>query len=127
MGNDIVSTPRERLGKFIIRELHRKEITSTSYVKIIEQGKTVSAAARYLYVFNFGTTNSKIGFFHKNMEGAKDNLQRRLRDEIPCCFGGTDRKKPHGSYFPWGLQLCLVLHFLLGLIPLNEPMKEETT
>ena len=50
-----------------------------------QQGKTVSAAARYLYVYNFGTTNSKIGFFHKNMEGSKDNLQtlKDIRDLLP--------------------------------------------
>jgi hypothetical protein len=50
-----------------------------------QQFKTVSAAARYLYVFNFGTTNSKIAFLHKNMEGSKDNLQtlKDLRDNLP--------------------------------------------
>ena len=34
LDNDIVSTPREILGKFI-RELRRREITSTTYVKIM--------------------------------------------------------------------------------------------
>lgn len=50
-----------------------------------QQGKTVSAAARYLYVYNFGTTNSKMGFFHKNMEGSKSNLQtlKDIRDLLP--------------------------------------------
>ena len=50
-----------------------------------QNGKTVSACARYLYVYNFGTTNSKIAFVHKNMEGSKDNLQtlKDLRDLLP--------------------------------------------
>ena len=50
-----------------------------------QQGKTVSSAIRYLYVYNFGTTNSKMAFLHKNMDGAKDNLQtvKDIRDLLP--------------------------------------------
>lgn len=50
-----------------------------------QQGKTVSAAVRYLYVYNFGTTNSKIAFLHKNMEGSKSNIQtlKDIRDLLP--------------------------------------------
>ena len=40
-----------------------------------QQGKTVSAAIRYLYIYLFGTTNAKMAFLHKNAEGSKDNLQ----------------------------------------------------
>ena len=40
---------------------------------------------------------------------AKENLQRRLRGEIPRRMGGTGRKNPHGSYFPWGLRFYSVL------------------
>lgn len=50
-----------------------------------QQGKTVSVAVRLLYVYNFGTTNSKMAFLHKNMDGAKDNLQtlKDIRDNLP--------------------------------------------
>lgn len=50
-----------------------------------QQGKSVSAAIRYLYIFNFGSTNAKAAFLHKNMDGAKDNLQtlKDIRDLLP--------------------------------------------
>ena len=50
-----------------------------------QTGKTVSAAIRYLYVYNFGTTNCKMAFLHKSMEGSKDNLQtlKDIRDLLP--------------------------------------------
>ena len=50
-----------------------------------QQGKTVSAAIRYLYLYNFGTTNAKFAFLHKNMQGSKDNLQtlKDIRDLLP--------------------------------------------
>lgn len=41
-----------------------------------QQGKTMSAALWYLYVYNFGSSGSEITFMHKDMTGAKDNLQR---------------------------------------------------
>ena len=47
--------------------------------------KTVSALCRYLWVFNFGSTNSEIMFIHKNHGGSKENLDRvkRLREALP--------------------------------------------
>ena len=50
-----------------------------------QQGKTGSVAIRLLYIYNFGTTNSKMAFLHKNMDGAKDNLQtlKDIRDMLP--------------------------------------------
>lgn len=50
-----------------------------------QHGKTVSSAVRYLYLFNFGTTNAVIAFMHKNHEGSKDNLQtlKNIRDCLP--------------------------------------------
>ena len=55
------------------------------YMKLAEQGKTVSAAIRYLYIYLFGTTNAKMAFLHKNAEGSKDNLQtlKDIRDCLP--------------------------------------------
>jgi hypothetical protein len=41
-----------------------------------QHGKTTAAVFRYLWIFNFGTTNSQIMFIHKNHDGSKENLAR---------------------------------------------------
>lgn len=48
-------------------------------------GKTIGALCRYLWVYNFGTTNSEIMFIHKAHSGSKANLQtlKNLRDALP--------------------------------------------
>lgn len=50
-----------------------------------QQGKTMSALCRYLYLFNFGTTNSEIAFLNKRLEDSKLNLARlkELRAALP--------------------------------------------
>lgn len=50
-----------------------------------QHGKTVAACSRYLWVYNFGTTNSEIMFIHKAHSGSKDNLKKvkDLRDALP--------------------------------------------
>lgn len=50
-----------------------------------QHGKTVAALCRYLWVFNFGATNSTIMFLHKNHDGSKSNLTalKRLRESLP--------------------------------------------
>lgn len=50
-----------------------------------QQGKTVSALIRYLYLFNFGTTNSEIAFLNKKLDDSKLNLARmkELREALP--------------------------------------------
>ena len=47
--------------------------------------KTMSALCRYIWTFNFATTNSEIMFIHKNHDGSKENLGRvkRLREALP--------------------------------------------
>jgi hypothetical protein len=64
-----------------------------------QQGKTVSSAIRYLYIYNFGTTNSKMAFLHKNMDGAKDNLQtlKDIRDLLPSYLIMKERILPDGK------------------------------
>ena len=44
-----------------------------------QHGKTISAICWYLWVFNFGTTNSEIMFMNKKHDDSKMNLQR-LKD-----------------------------------------------
>lgn len=50
-----------------------------------QQGKTISALCRYLYLFNFGTTNSEMAFLNKKLEDSKLNLQRlkEMRSALP--------------------------------------------
>ena len=44
-------------------------------------GKTTGAVVHYSWVFNFGSTNTKMMFMHKRHDGSKENLQR-LKDII---------------------------------------------
>lgn len=48
-------------------------------------GKTTGAVVHYSWVFNFGTTNSKMMFIHKKHDGSKENLDRlkQIRDTLP--------------------------------------------
>lgn len=50
-----------------------------------QHGKTTAALVRYLWVFNFGTSNSEIMFIHKDHNGSKKNLKdlKALRDALP--------------------------------------------
>ncbi len=50
-----------------------------------QNGKTVSALIRYLWVFNFGTSNSEFMFINKKHEDSKMNLARfkELRGSLP--------------------------------------------
>ena len=50
-----------------------------------QHGKTICAVCRYLWVYNFGTTNSEIMFLHKDHPGSKGNLKKlkEIRDALP--------------------------------------------
>ena len=50
-----------------------------------QQGKTMSAAVRYLYLFNFGTSQSSMYFLNQNHEKSKENLQtlKNIRAMLP--------------------------------------------
>ena len=50
-----------------------------------QNGKTVAAVCRYLWVYNFGTSNSSILFMHKDHSGSKGNLKklRDIRSSLP--------------------------------------------
>lgn len=50
-----------------------------------QQFKTVSSLVRYLYLFNFGTTNSSIYFLHQRFDQSKENLQtlKNIRALLP--------------------------------------------
>ena len=72
---------------------------NTFYEISRQQGKTVSVAIRLLYIYNFGTTNSKMAFLHKGMDGAKDNLQtlKDIRDMLPPYLVMKERVMPDGK------------------------------
>ena len=48
-------------------------------------GKTTAALVRFLWIYNFGTTNSEIMFIHKDHTGSKSNLSnlKAIRDILP--------------------------------------------
>lgn len=50
-----------------------------------QKGKTVAAVCRYLWVYNFGTSNSELVFMHKDHSGSKGNLKKlkEIRDALP--------------------------------------------
>ena len=63
-------------------------------------GKTTAALCRYLWCYNFGTSNSEIAFFHKDHNGSKSNLKdlKEIRDMLPSYLQmsastGIDGKK----------------------------------
>ena len=64
-----------------------------------QTGKTTGALFRYLWVFNFGTTNSELMFIHKNHEGSKDNLAalKRYRSAQPSYLQMDSPVGPDGK------------------------------
>lgn len=64
-----------------------------------QQGKTISALCRYLYLFNFGTTHSNIAFLNKRLEESKENLQRMkdMREALPSYLRMDNILTPDGK------------------------------
>ena len=58
---------------------------NTSVILPRQTGKTQSALAWYMYLFNFGTNNAEISFLNKKFEDSKLNLNRikMIRDLLP--------------------------------------------
>ena len=58
---------------------------NTSVILPRQTGKTQSALAWYMYLFNFGTTNAEMSFLNKKFEDSKLNLNRMkaIRDLLP--------------------------------------------
>ena len=76
-------------------------INASFYCELPRQSfKSVSTLCRYLWVYNFATSNSEIMFMHKDHSGSKDNLKtlKSLRDALPSYLRfdsavGADGKK----------------------------------
>lgn len=64
-----------------------------------QHGKTVGALIRYLWVYNFGTTNSEIMFMHKDHAGSKKNLSdlKTYRDALPSYLQMTTQTGVSGK------------------------------
>ena len=62
-------------------------------------GKTISSLCRYLWVFNFGTTNSEMVFLNKKMDDSKLNLARmkEIRDALPSYLQMKEMILPDGK------------------------------
>lgn len=56
--------------------------------------KTVSVVCRYLYLYNFGTSNSEMTLLHKKLDESKLNLQR-LKDIRDCLPSYLQMNQPY--------------------------------
>ena len=63
-------------------------------------GKTMSVLVRFLYIYTYGTTNSKIAFMHKDAAGSRDNLQtlKDIRDLLPPYLRLAERPIENGKF-----------------------------
>lgn len=92
---EVVRIPQEGEGKTGSRyELHRGNLAmnflfTCNYSMFVElprqHGKTTAAICWYLWVFNFGTTNTKMMFINKKHDDARKNLKdlKRYRSALP--------------------------------------------
>lgn len=64
-----------------------------------QHGKTISAICWYLWVFNFGTTNSEMMFMNKKHDDSKMNLRRLkdIRDALPSYLQMKEIVGPDGK------------------------------
>lgn len=100
-GGDAGGGDRFRLDRASLAMNFLFTLNASMYVEIPRQmGKTSCACARYLWVYNFASTNSDIMFMHKDHSGSKDNLKKLkdFRDALPSYLRfdsaiGVDGKK----------------------------------
>ena len=64
-----------------------------------QHGKTIAAVCRYLWIYNFGTSNSEIMFMHKDHSGSKGNLKslKNIRDALPSYLQMSSNIDIHGN------------------------------
>ena len=62
-------------------------------------GKTISVLCRYLYIYTYGTINSKMAFLNKSAESSRDNLQslKEIQECLPNYLKLMEKPKPDGS------------------------------
>lgn len=64
-----------------------------------QHGKTISAVCYYLWLFNFGTTNSEFMFINKKFDDSKLNLKRLkdMRENLPSYLRMSEAYGPDGK------------------------------
>ena len=85
-GGDVNSGKRYKLHRGNLAMNFLFMLNFDQFVEMPRQhGKTIAALARYLWVYNFGTSNSEIMFMHKDHGGSKNNLKtlKVMRDALP--------------------------------------------
>jgi hypothetical protein len=85
-GGDINSGKRYKLHRGNLAMNYLFMFNMNQFVEMPRQhGKTVAALVRYLWVYNFGTSNSEIMFMHKDHSGSKNNLKtlKNIRSALP--------------------------------------------
>lgn len=103
---EVVKVPTQGITQGSRYKLHRGNLAynfcSLLNLNIYEiltrqQFKTMSAAIRYLYLFNFGTTYSSIYFLNQNHDKSKENLQhvKNVRALLPS-YLRMDQPIPDG-------------------------------
>ena len=100
-GGDVKSGDRFKLHRGNLAMNFLYMLNFNMFVEMPRQhGKTVAALCRYLWVYNFGTSNSEIMFMHKDHNGSKNNLKtlKNIRDALPSYLQmstvtGADGKK----------------------------------
>ena len=100
-GGDVNSGKRYKLDRGNLAMNFLFVLNFNQFVELPRQfGKTTSAVIRYLWCYNFGTSNSEIMFLHKDHTGSKNNLKRlkEIRSALPSylqmdSLTGVDGKK----------------------------------
>ena len=85
-GGDVSSGSRYNLHRGNLAMNFLFILNYNMFVELPRQhGKTVGAVVRYLWEYNFSTTNSQIMFIHKDHAGSKSNLRKlkEIRDTLP--------------------------------------------
>lgn len=106
---EVVRIPIEGRPSGTQYNLHRANLAMNflyvlNYNQFVEMprqfGKTIGALCRYLWCYQFGTTNSEIMFLHKNHDGSKGNLRtlKNIRDLLPDYLRLTEQARtPDGK------------------------------
>lgn len=85
-GGEVGSGARFKLHRGNLAMNYLFILNYSQFVEMPRQhGKTTAALVRYLWVYNFGTSNSEIMFMHKDHSGSKKNLKdlKAIRDALP--------------------------------------------
>lgn len=77
-----------------------------------QHGKTTAALVRYLWCYNFGTSNSEIMFIHKDHSGSKKNLKelKSIRDALPSYLQLSSAMNSEGKQIKVPNTIVMIQH-----------------